>query len=291
MKLKHCPEECRVEEGSKVKLKEWPTHFEPLAESKQQYQEKLAEHVAKLSELQDLLYADHRYAVLLIFQGMDAAGKDGAIKHVMSGINPQGCQVSSFKQPSAEERAHDFLWRTTYHLPPRGHIGIFNRSYYEEVLITRVHPEILENQQLPDEILHGKNFWEERYNSIVNLEQHLHRNGTVVLKFFLHLSKDEQRRRFLARIDETGKNWKFSQADVEERRFWKDYQHAYETCLSATSTEEAPWYVIPADNKQNAHLIISQTIVNTLKSLPLEFPTSKTRKSELKAIRKLLTSE
>lgn len=291
MKFKNCPEECRLEEGSKIKLKEWPTRFEPLAATKKQYQEKLAEHVAKLTELQDLLYADQRYALLLIFQGMDAAGKDGVIKHVMSGINPQGCQVTSFKQPSAEERAHDFLWRTTCHLPTRGHIGIFNRSYYEEVLITRVHPEILENQQLPKEILHGKKFWEDRYRSIVDLEQHLHRNGTVVLKFFLHLSKDEQRRRFLTRIDEAGKNWKFSQADVVERRFWKDYQHAYETCLSATSTKEAPWYVIPADDKQNARLIISETIVRTLKALPLAFPASKTHKNELNAIRKLLVHE
>lgn len=221
MKLKNCPGKCRVEEGTNVKLKEWPTRFAPLTESKQAYQEKLAEHVKTLGHLQTLLYAHQRYSMLLIFQGMDAAGKDGAIKHVMSGVNPQGCQVSSFKQPSAEEKAHDFLWRTTCHLPARGHIGIFNRSYYEEVLITRVHPEIIENQQLPREILNGKHFWENRYRSIVDLERHLHQNGTVILKFFLHLSKDEQRERFLKRIDEPGKNWKFSQFDVEERRSGK----------------------------------------------------------------------
>lgn len=291
MKLKNSPERCRVEQGIKVKLKEWPTRFAPLADSKQAYEEKLAEHVDTLGHLQTLLYAHQRYALLLIFQGMDAAGKDGAIKHVMSGINPQGCQVSSFKQPSAEEKAHDFLWRTTCHLPARGHIGIFNRSYYEEVLVARVHPEIIENQQLPKEILKGKHFWENRYRSIVDLERHLHHNGTVILKFFLHLSKDEQRERFLKRIDEPGKNWKFSKFDVEERRFWKEYQHAYEDCLSATSTRHAPWHVIPADDKQNAHLIISQTIVEALKKLPLEYPTSKTQQGELKAIRKLLLQD
>jgi PPK2 family polyphosphate:nucleotide phosphotransferase len=289
MKLKNCPENCRVKVGTKVKLKQWPTRFEPLVDSKQEYQEKQSEHIHTLRELQNLLYADQRYALLLVFQGMDASGKDGAIKHVMSGVNPQGCQVSSFKQPSAEERAHDFLWRTTCRMPIRGQIGIFNRSYYEEVLITRVHPEVVSHQQLPEEILDGKHFWDHRYESIVNMEKHLRRNGTVILKFFLHLSKEEQRQRFLARIDEPAKNWKFSQADVQERHFWKDYQRAFEDCLSATSTDEAPWYVIPADDKQNAHLIMSQTIEDALKALPLKFPQpDKTRKEELKAIRKLL---
>jgi len=289
MKLKNCSQQCRVEEGTKVKLSDWPTHFEPLAGSKQEYQEKLDEHIDRLRELQDLLYAYQRYAVLLIFQGMDAAGKDGAIKHVMSGINPQGCHVFSFKQPSAEERAHDFLWRTTCRLPTRGQIGIFNRSYYEEVLVARVHPTIIEGQQLPTEIQNAKDFWAQRYESIVDMEKHLQRNGTLILKFFLHLSKEEQRQRFLARIDDADKNWKFSQADVEERKYWKDYQHAYETCLSKTSALVAPWYVVPADHKKNAHLIISQIILDALKALPMKYQTtSKSRQAELRLIRKSL---
>ena len=288
MKLKNCTEHCRVTPGAKVKLAKWPTHLSPLAQDKQDYQAKLDENVRQLSDLQDALYADQRYALLLIFQGMDAAGKDGAIKHVMSGVNPQGCQVHSFKQPSAEERAHDFLWRTTCRLPMRGHIGIFNRSYYEEVLITRVHPQILTAGQLPEETLRNKKFWEHRYESIVDFEQHLRRNGTIVIKFLLHLSKGEQRRRFLERIDVPEKNWKFSQADVEERKYWDAYQEAFGQCLGATSTDEAPWYVIPADDKHSAHLIISRIIVDTLKALPLQAPISKTRTTELKAIRKLL---
>jgi len=291
MKLKNSPDRCRVTEGTNVKLKEWPTCFEPLTENKHQYQEQLDDHVDRMNELQTLLYADQRYSLLLIFQGMDASGKDGAIEHVMSGVNPQGCQVHSFKQPSAAERAHDFLWRTTCALPPRGNIGIFNRSYYEEVLIARVHPAIIENELLPSEITEAKDFWKNRYRSIVDLEKHLHRNGTIILKFFLHLSKDEQRQRFLSRIDEPEKNWKFSIGDVEERRFWKDYQRAYETCLTETSTKEAPWFIIPADDKQNARLIISQSIVEALESLSLKAPTSTTRKTELQAIRKKLIKE
>ena len=203
---------------------------------------------------------------------MDAAGKDGAIRHVMSGVNPQGCQVFSFKHPSAEELEHDFLWRTTRRLPERGRIGIFNRSYYEEVLIVRVHPEILRSQGLPDELLDEKTIWQERYRSIVDLEKHLHRNGTRIIKFFLHLSKEEQRKRFLERIDEPDKNWKFSLADIEERKFWKHYMKAYEACLSATSTKHAPWYVVPADDKENARLIISQIILDTLKELKMSYP-------------------
>ena len=216
------------------------------------------EQVEELSSLQRLHYASNRYAVLLIFQAMDAAGKDGAIRHVMSGVNPQGCQVFSFKHPSATELDHDFLWRTTQCLPERGRIGIFNRSYYEEVLIVRVHPEILRSQGLPDELLHEKTIWQERYRSIVDLENHLHRNGTRIIKFFLHLSKEEQRKRFIDRIDEPEKNWKFSMADIEERKYWKQYMQAYEACLSATSTKIAPWYVVPADDKKNTRLIISQ---------------------------------
>ena len=279
----------RVREGKKVTLKKWATKVKPFYKSKDDYKTCLDQSTDELSELQSLLYADNHYALLLILQAMDAAGKDGAIKHVMSGVNPQGCQVFSFKHPSATDLEHDFLWRTTRCLPERGRIGIFNRSYYEEVLIVRVHPEILQAQELPKESLADKKFWEHRFRSITDLEKHLHRNGTRVVKFFLHLSKDEQRKRFLARIDDPEKNWKFSQADVTERKFWKKYMHAYEECLGATSTEHAPWYIIPADDKENARLIISQVILDTLKSLKMSYPeTSKARRKELLAIRKQL---
>jgi PPK2 family polyphosphate:nucleotide phosphotransferase len=220
---------------------------------------------------------------------MDAAGKDGTIRHVMSGVNPQGCQVFSFKQPSAEELEHDFLWRTTCRLPERGRIGIFNRSYYEEVLIVRVHPEILHAQGIPDELLNEKTVWEERYRSIVDLEEHLYRNGTRTIKFYLHLSEGEQRKRFLERIDAPEKNWKFSQADIEERKLWKHYRKAYETCLSETSTKHGPWYVVPADDKENARLVISRVILDTLKELNLIYPApTKARRRELLSLRKLL---
>jgi PPK2 family polyphosphate:nucleotide phosphotransferase len=262
----------RVREGEKVNLKKWPTEVSPVYKSKEQYQQLLQGHIQQLSEMQDLLYASGHYALLLIFQAMDAAGKDGAIKHVMSGVNPQGCQVFSFKHPSAEELGHDFLWRTTCRLPERGKIGIFNRSYYEEVLIVRVHPDILHGEGLPDELLDPKTIWQERYKSIVDLEQHLHRNGTVVIKFFLHLSKKEQRKRFLKRIEQPEKNWKFSLADMAERRFWKHYMKAYQDCLAATSTQEAPWYVVPADDKDNARLIISQIVVDALHDLKMAYP-------------------
>src|SRR5580658_3915179 len=258
-----------VPPGKKVSLKRWPTRVKPFYGSEEEYAELLHSHVHEMSELQELLYAHNRYAVLLIFQAMDAAGKDSAIKHVLSGVNPQGCQVFSFKQPSVEELEHDFLWRTTCRLPERGHIGIFNRSYYEEVLIARVHPEILRGQLLPEEALEDARIWKHRFQSIVNFEQHLHRNGTRVLKFFLHISKEEQKRRFLRRIDEPEKNWKFSQADIRERKLWKQYMKAYQECLSATSTEEAPWHVIPSDDKPNARLIISATILRVLKSLKM----------------------
>jgi len=287
MKIK--PGAFRAQEGKKVKLKKWPTRVNPFYHSKKHYEEILAEHVRKLNQRQSLLYAHDRYALLLIFQAMDAAGKDGAIKHVMSGINPQGCQVFSFKQPSAQELEHDFLWRTTRCLPERGRIGIFNRSYYEEVLILRVHPEILRARLIPKELLDDKGIWEKRYRSIVDLEKHLYRNGTRVVKFFLHLSKEEQRRRFLERIDDPDKNWKFSQADLAERKFWKDYMRAYEDCLGATSTEHAPWYVVPADDKENARLIISQIILDTLDSLKMSYPEpGKAHRKELQSIRKLL---
>jgi len=282
----------RVGEGEKVKLKKWPTRVKPVYESKEQYQQLLAEQVEELSELQQLHYASNRYAVLLIFQAMDAAGKDGAIKHVMSGVNPQGCQVFSFKHPSATELEHDFLWRTSQCLPERGRIGIFNRSYYEEVLIVRVHPEILRGQELPVELVDDKMIWQERYRSIVDLENHLYRNGTRIIKFFLHLSKEEQRTRFLARIDEPEKNWKFSLADIEERKYWKQYMHAYEDCLSETSTKIAPWYVVPADDKENARLIVSRIILDTFKALDMHYPkTDAKRKQELQLIRKRLAQQ
>jgi PPK2 family polyphosphate:nucleotide phosphotransferase len=279
----------RVREGRTVKLKKWPTRVRPFYDSKAQYQSYLAGHVKKLSALQNLLYAHNRYALLVIFQAMDAAGKDGMIKHVMSGVNPQGCQVFSFKHPSDEELDHDFLWRTTNCLPERGRIGIFNRSYYEEVLIVRVHPEILEGEHLPDAARTGGSVWKQRYESIFDLERHLHRNGTRIVKFFLHVSKEEQRRRFLARIDDPEKNWKFSAADLVERDRWKDYMAAYEDCLEATSTDHAPWYVVPADDKENARLIVSQVLVDTLSRLKMRYPASDPAKlKELQAIRKRL---
>jgi PPK2 family polyphosphate:nucleotide phosphotransferase len=282
-------EDYRVRPGEKVNLKKWPTRVKPCYESKEHYQEILAKHIKELSALQRLLYANNRSALLLIFQAMDAAGKDGAIRHVMSGVNPQGCQVFSFKQPSAEELEHDFLWRTTRQLPERGRIGIFNRSYYEEVLIVRVHPKILCTQGIPEELLDEKTIWEERYHSIVGLEKHLHQNGTRIIKFYLHLSQEEQRKRFLERIDKPEKNWKFSQGDIEERAFWKDYMKAYETCLSETSTKQAPWYVVPADDKENARLIISQVILDTLNELKMSYlEPSQARRKELLSIRKLL---
>jgi PPK2 family polyphosphate:nucleotide phosphotransferase len=281
--------EFRVRPDETVKLKKWPTRVKPFYKSKENYKAILETNIQELSGQQGLLYARHRHALLLIFQALDAAGKDGAIKHVMSGINPQGCEVFSFKQPSAEELEHDFLWRTTRRLPGRGRIGIFNRSYYEEVLIVRVHPEILRAQELPEELLSDKKFWEHRFRSINDLEKHLHRNGTRIVKFFLHLSRDEQRRRFLERIDDPKKNWKFSQADLAERNRWPDYQKAYEDCLSATSTKIAPWHVVPADDKQNARLIISRVILDTLESLKMSYPeTSQARRKELLTIRKLL---
>jgi len=278
--------------GKEVSLKQWPTRVKPVCESKKAYEKLLAQQVDELSKLQRLHYASDRYAVLLIFQAMDAAGKDGAIRHVMSGVNPQGCQVFSFKHPSAAELDHDFLWRTTKVLPERGRIGIFNRSYYEEVLIVRVHPEILRTQRLPDKLLDEKTVWQQRYRSIVDLENHLYRNGTRIIKFFLHLSKEEQCKRFLDRIDEPEKNWKFSLADIEERKFWKQYMQAYEACLGATSTNTAPWYVVPADDKENARLIIAQIVVDTFKTLDMRYPeTDAKRRKELLEIRRELVEE
>ena len=280
----------RVRPGEDVKLGDWPTVVKPFCKSKERYRELLGKHVAELSSLQQLHYASNRYALLLIFQGMDAAGKDGAIQHVMSGVNPQACQVFGFKQPSADELEHDFLWRTTLRLPERGQIGIFNRSYYEEVLIVRVHPEILRSQGLPEELRDEKTIWEERYRSIVDLESHLYRNGTRTVKIFLHLSKEEQRKRFLERIDEADKNWKFSLSDIHERKYWKHYMEAYEACLHATSTHHAPWHVVPADDKENARLIVSQIVLDALNALKMAYPkTTAKRRRELESIRKLLT--
>lgn len=266
------PERFRVRPRARVRLKDRPTRVAAPYRSKADYEAQLAAQVERLRKLQNLLYAEDRVSLLLVFQAMDAAGKDGCIKHVMSGVNPQGCQVFSFKHPSAEELDHDFLWRATRALPERGRIGIFNRSYYEEVLIVRVHPEILRAQKLPRGRAERDDFWDDRYRSIRELEAHLHRSGTRVVKFFLHLSKEEQRRRFLARIDDPEKNWKFSLQDVEERKYWKQYRQAYEACLEATSTKHAPWYVVPADDKPTARLAVAEIVVRALESLELAYP-------------------
>src|ERR1700733_12984246 len=279
----------RVAPKAKVRLAEWPTLVKPLCKTKEEHEGVLNKNRDELSSLQKLHYASGKYALLLIFQGMDSAGKDGAISHVMSGVNPQSCEVSSFKQPSTQELQHDFLWRAICRLPERGQIGIFNRSYYEEVLVVRVHPELLRSQGLSEEMHDLKSLWEERYRSIVDLESHLYRNRTRVVKIFLHLSQEEQRKRLLARIDDAEKNWKFSLADIHERKYWKDYQKAYGACLGATSTRHAPWYVVPADDKRNARLIISRIVVDALEDLKLSHPRiSAKRRAELQSFRKLL---
>jgi PPK2 family polyphosphate:nucleotide phosphotransferase len=279
----------RLKPDSKVRLSEWATAVEPVYSGKRDYLAQLERHKEQLSRLQDLLYAANREALLLIFQAMDAAGKDGAIKHVMSGVNPQGCQVHSFRQPSADELEHDFLWRTERALPARGHIGIFNRSYYEEVLILRVHPQLLAAENLPPKILGAKHFWQHRYRSIREHERHLHGNGTRVVKFFLHISAEEQRRRLLARIDDPDKNWKFSLADVQERALWDKYMSAYEHCLGATSSECAPWYIVPSDDKRTARLIVSSILCEILGELGLAYPKlDAAKRRELVKLRKLL---
>lgn len=279
----------RVHTGDRIDLKNWPTGIDPLYDNKKHCKHLLDAQIKELSEQQHLLYAANQYSLLVIFQAMDAAGKDSAIRHVMTGINPQGCQVYSFKHPSPAELEHDFLWRAIQCLPERGRIGIFNRSYYEEVLIARVHPEILHSQGLPTELLDEENIWQHRYQSITHLEDHLHRNGTRIVKLFLHLSKEEQRLRFLARIDKPEKNWKLSQADLVERQYWKQYRHAYEQCLKATSTDCAPWYIVPADDKRNTRLIIAQILVDTLKALKMHFPLADgERQKELDALRQQL---
>lgn len=287
--MKISTKEFCVKSGQKVALDKWPTRVHSYCKSKNQYHKLIEHHEERLSALQKLHYACERHALLLIFQGMDAAGKDGTIRHVMSGVNPQGCEVFSFKQPSEEELKHDFLWRTTCRLPERGRIGIFNRSYYEDVLVARVHPEILPAQGLPANLIHRKSLWSDRYLSITNLEEHLHRNATKVVKIFLHLSKDEQRKRFLERIDDPEKNWKFSASDNQERKYWHQYTEAYEECLSATSSQHAPWHIIPADDKENARIIVSQIVIEAFEDLDMAYPkTTPKRAKELKAIRKTM---
>lgn len=284
------PKDFRVRPGGKVDLGKWPTRIDPVYASKEGYRKLLGRHVARLSALQQLLYASNQYAVLLIFQAMDAAGKDGAIRHVMSGVNPQGCQVFSFKHPSPAELQHDFLWRSSRDLPERGRIGIFNRSYYEEVLIVRVHPEILHGEGIVDLPRDEVDVWRDRHRSIVNLESHLGRNQTRIVKIYLHLSKEEQRKRLLSRIDDAKKNWKFALSDMEERRFWREYMTAYEDCLSATSTRRAPWYIVPADDKKNARLIVSQILLDTLSGLEMAYPKADAaRRRQLRSIRTQLS--
>jgi PPK2 family polyphosphate:nucleotide phosphotransferase len=283
----------RVEEGAKVRLSKRPTDVKKYYKSNKEYEALLADHVDALRKLQPVLYADDRHALLIIFQAMDAAGKDGAIKHVMSGVNPQGCLVYSFKHPGPEALQHDFLWKAARLLPERGHIGIFNRSYYEDVLIVRVHPELLRAENLPDEALdHGRRVWEKRYRSIRDFERHLHDNGTRIVKFFLHLSKEEQRRRFLSRLDEPDKNWKFNEGDLKERGHWDDYMKAYEACLSETSLKRSPWYVVPADDKKNARLIISTVLIETLEAIPMSYPkVDPERREALAKYRQMLEAE
>ena len=282
----------RAPEGGNVLLDERPSRVEPLYQSKSDYRSILKKQVAELKTQQQLHYAHDKFSLLLVFQAMDAAGKDGAIKHVMSGINPQGCQVFSFKQPSKNELDHDFLWRTSKCLPERGRIGIFNRSYYEEVLVVRVHPEYLTGQKLPQDLSDTDAIWQQRYQSISDHEKHLHMNGMRIIKFFLNVSPDEQRKRFLARIDNPDKNWKFSFGDIEERKYWKQYMHAYEQCINATSTTTAPWYVVPADDKKNARLLISEIILDTYKSMDMHYPvTDEKRQQELLDIREQLLLE
>jgi PPK2 family polyphosphate:nucleotide phosphotransferase len=278
----------RINDGKHFRLKDFDPADTGHLQSVEQAQEHLQKDIARMAELQAKLYAQDCWALLLIFQALDAAGKDGTIKHVLSGVNPEGCQVYSFKTPSEAELQHDFLWRTTQHLPERGHIGIFNRSYYEEVLVVRVHPKVLEGEKLPPSLV-TKNIWEERFEDIRSFERHMARNGTVIRKFFLQLSKKEQKRRFLARLEEPEKNWKFSAADIHEREYWDDYQEAYEDMIRNTATKHAPWYIIPADNKWFTHLAVSAAIVETLEELDLSYPkVDAAKRKELQAARRLL---
>jgi PPK2 family polyphosphate:nucleotide phosphotransferase len=282
----------RIPEGKAVDLKKRKTQVKPVYASKAEYETILANHVAQLSDLQQRHYAANAHGLLFIFQAMDAAGKDGVIRHVMSGVDPQGCQVSSFKHPSVTELEHDFLWRACDKLPERGQIGIFNRSYYESVLVVKVHRESLQAEIGPEGVQKGDQLWQDRYRSIRDFERHLHVNGTRIVKIYLHVSKEEQRQRFLARIDEPHKNWKLTAADIEERRFWKDYRRAYEAAIEATSTKEAPWYVVPADDKANARLIVSQIVLDALEGLHPHYPEISLEKhAQLQAIRAQLLAE
>ena len=288
MKVGKLAKTYRVDSGKHFRLKDFDPADTRQLRSKEHAEEAVQEGVTRTAELQDKLFAQGRWAVLLIFQALDAAGKDGVIKHVMSGVNPQGCQVYSFKQPSERELQHDFLWRTIRNLPERGHIGIFNRSYYEEVLVVRVHPELLENEKLPPELI-TKDIWDERFEDILQFEKHMTRSGTVIRKFFLHLSKEEQKRRFLARLEEPGKNWKFSATDIRERKYWNDYHDAYEDMIRNTATEDAPWYVVPADHKWFTHLVISAVIVDTLEELDPSYPKlDPAKRKELEAAKREL---
>jgi len=288
MKIAKLAKSYRINDGKHFQLKDYDPADTGHWRSVDQAKEQLQKDIARMEDLQDKLYAQDRWAVLLIFQAMDAAGKDGTIKHVMSGVNPEGCQVTSFKTPSDTELQHDFLWRTNEHLPERGHIGIFNRSYYEEVLVVRVHPPLIENQKVPPSLV-TKDIWKERFEDIHCFEQHMTRNGTVIRKFFLHLSKKEQKKRFLARLDDPDKNWKFSEADIRERDYWDDYQDAYEDMIRHTTSQHAPWYVVPADNKWFTHLVVAAAIVETLEDLNLSYPEVDAQKrKEVQAARKLL---
>lgn len=291
MKTSKLAKSYRIDDGKHFQLKDIDPADTGHVHSADEAEEQLQKDIARMEDLQAKLYAQDRWALLLIFQAMDAAGKDGTIKHVMSGVNPEGCQVYSFKTPSETELQHDFLWRTTERLPERGHIGIFNRSYYEEVLVVRVHPRVLDNEKIPPSLL-TKHIWKERFEDINCFERHMARNGTVIRKFFLHLSKKEQKKRFLARLDEPEKHWKFSEADIHERDYWDDYQKAYEEMIQHTASKEAPWYVVPADNKWFTHLVVAAAVVETLEELGLSYPkVDAVKLKEIKAARLMLSKK
>ena len=278
-----------LDHGKPLKLTKVPTLAKTKYHSEAQYVELLQKNRSDLEEYQVLIYAGHAKSMLIVFQGMDTSGKDGAIKHVMSGVNPQGCQVVSFKTPTSEDLEHDFFWRVDRAMPARGQIGIFNRSYYEEALITRVHPELLINEKLPTGKKHGRKFWDDRYRDIVNHEKYLHRQGYEIVKIFIHLSKDEQKRRLMDRFNDPKKQWKISEGDVRERSFWKEYQVAYEECLRNTASKSCPWYIVPGDDKENARLIISQILVDRFKAMRLEYPKlTHEEKNKLKKLKSLL---
>src|ERR1700734_714934 len=291
MKTAKLEKSYRVDDGKHFRLKEFDPADTGRWDSVEEAKEQLQKDIKRMEELQDKLYAQDRWSVLLIFQALDAAGKDGTIKHVMSGVNPEGCQVPSFKAPAETELQHDFLWRTTRHLPERGHIGIFNRSYYEEVLVVRVHPKVLDGELLPPSLV-TKDIWKERFEDIHAFERHMARNGTVIRKFFLHLSKKEQKKRFLARLDEPEKHWKFSEGDIHEREYWDDYQEAFQDMIRHTASKHAPWYVVPADNKWFTHLVVAAAIVETLQELNLCYPkVDAAKRKEIAAARKLLSGK